>query len=335
MTSEPNTSVAKADLTPGPAEELAIAGRSFPAKRVFLLLLAAWVTLFQFYGNSTFGYIDSSSLFSWLHYSYSNSQDDELGRYIPLIVLGLCWWKRDELIELSKSPSAACIVLVALAIVLHLLAFLVQQTRLSVVAFYLGIYGIIGCVWGVRLLKAVFFPCFLFLFCVPLGTLADTITVPLRMIATTATAWISQYILGVALVQQGNQIFDVQGTFQYEVAAACGGLRSLTATLALASIYAFITFDRDRAWKRIVMILSAFPLAVAGNTLRLTLIIVAAEAFGQNAGNWVHDNSLLSLLPYVPAFLGLGALGAWLRGKPSETPSAVAPAGTRPQTQTT
>jgi len=308
------------DLPPGPAEELASVGRALPGKTVFLVLLGAWCLLFHWYGNATFGYVDTSSLFGWLNYSYANSQDDEMGRFIPFIVLGLCWWKRDELVEIAKAPSFAGTAIVAFALAIHLLGFLVQQTRLSVVGFYLGIYGMLGCVWGSRFLRAAFFPCFLFAFCVPLGTLADTITVPLRMVATTATAWVSRYILGVALIQQGNQIFDVQGTFQYEVAAACGGLRSLTATLALASIYAFIALDRDRAWKKVVMILSALPLSVAGNTLRLVLIVIAAEAFGQKAGNWVHDSSILSLLPYIPAFLGLGALGSWLKSKPNSTP---------------
>ncbi len=52
--------------------------------------------------------------------------------------------------------------------------------------------------------------------------------------------------------------------------------------------------------------------------------MIAAEAFGQKAGNWVHDNSLLSLLPYVPAFLGLGALGSWLKKKkPGEPETSV------------
>lgn len=50
------------------------------------------------------------------------------------------------------------------------------------------------------------------------------------------------------------------------------------------------------------MIASALPLAVAGNVLRLTLIIVVAEAFGQKTGDWVHENTFFSMLPYVPAF---------------------------------
>jgi len=330
MTSAPTVDTPSTTLPPGPAEELAAFGRALPGKTFLALLLLAWVVLFHLYGNATFGYVDTASLFGWLHYSYANSQDDELGRFIPFLVLGLCWWKRDELVEIPKTPSVACLGLVGAALLFHLLGFLIQQTRLSAAAFYFGVYALVGCVWGLRFLRATFFPFILFVFCIPLGTLADTITVPLRMMATTATVWVSKYLLGISLIQQGNLIFDAKGTFQYEVAAACGGLRSLTATLALASIYAFIAFDRDRAWKKIFMILCSLPLAVAGNTLRLLFIVIAAEVRGQEAGNWVHENSYLSLLPYVPAFLGLGAIGSWLRARRPGPPTAsVSPA---PQT---
>lgn len=315
-------------MPPGVAEELVAALRSLPGKTFLAALLAGWLALFHFLGNSTFGYVDSGSLFGWLNYAYSQSQDDELGRYVPFLVLALCWWKRDELIEVRKAPWAGGVVLVAAALVMHLLGYVIQQTRLSVVAFYLGIYGLLGALWGLAFLRAIFFPFFLFVFCVPLGTLAETITFPLRLLATDITTWISRSVLGVALIQQGNKLLDAQGTFQYEVAAACGGLRSLTATVALASIYSFVTLERS--WKRLVMILSAVPLAVAGNVLRLTLIIVAAEAFGQEAGNWVHDNSVMSLLPYVPAFLGLGALGSWLQERKAPAP----PSGGLPAPQT-
>lgn len=319
----PSQAAAPPPPAPGLAEELASVLRSLPDKPVALVLLAAWFALFHFLGNSTFGYVDSPSLFGWLHYSYNQSQDDEMGRYIPFIVLALCWWKRDELLAVPKVPWLGGVLILAVALLLHLLGFLIQQTRLSVVAFYLGMFGMIGAFWGRSFLRAIFFPYFLFCFCLPVGTLADSISLPLRMMATSITTWISRYGLGVALIQEGTRIFDTDRTFQYEVAAACGGLRSLTATLALASIYAFISLGRPGA--RLLMIAAAFPLAVAGNVLRLTFIILAAEVFGQKAGNWVHDSSVLSLLPYVPAFLGLAALGAWLRDPaPPPAPSITA-----------
>jgi exosortase len=316
-------------LPPGPAEELAVAWRSLPAKFVLFGLLAAWILLFQRLGNSTFGYIDTASLFGWLNYSYANSQDDEMGRYMPFLVLALCWWKRDELLAVPKVPWLGGAVILAAALVLHVLGFMIQQARLSTVAFYLGVYGLLGALWGRAFLRAVFFPFFLLVFCIPVGTLADTLTLPLRMLATTITAGISRYGLGVALIRSGTMIFDANGTFQYEVATACGGLRSLTATLALASIYAFVSLERS--WKRLAMIASALPLAVAGNVLRLTIIIVVAEAFGQKTGDWVHENTFFSMLPYVPAFLGLGALGSLLREPLAASPStAAADAAGRP-----
>ena len=61
------------------------------------------------------------------------------------------------------------------------------------------------------------------------------------------------------------------------------------------------------------MVVAAFPLAVVANVFRLTLIVLAAEAFGQNAGNFVHENSGFSLAPYVPSIGGLLLLGWLLR----------------------
>ncbi len=319
MTSLSTPTSTPASLPPGPAEELAVVLRQVPDKFLALTLLAAWVLLFHLLGNSTFGYVDTPSLFDWLNYSYSKSQDDEMGRYVPFLVLGLLWWKRDELLATPKRPWMGGTAVLAFALLLHVLGYMIQQTRLSVVAFYLGIYGLVGAVWGWRLMKATFFPFFLFGFCLPVGTMADSLTLPLRMVATSVTAGISRTVFGIPLIQRGTLIFDSQGTFQYEVAAACGGLRSLTATLALASIYAFITFRGNG--RRLLMIASAFPLAIAGNILRLMTIIVAAEVFGQEAGNWVHDNTYFSLLPYVPAFLGLGAIGSWLREPNPDTGS--------------
>jgi len=43
------------------------------------------------------------------------------------------------------------------------------------------------------------------------------------------------------------------------------------------------------------------------------LIVLAAEAFGQKAGNYVHESSLFSLAPYIPSIGGMLFLGWWLR----------------------
>ena len=78
----------------------------------------------------------------------------------------------------------------------------------------------------------------------------------------------------------------------------------------LATIYGFMEFPRS--WQRLLLMGMAFPLAVAGNVVRLLTIVVAAESFGRSAGNYVHENAVFSLLPYPPVIVGLMLLGHWL-----------------------
>jgi exosortase len=146
--------------------------------------------------------------------------------------------------------------------------------------------------------------------------LAETLTFPLRMIATNATSTLAGTVFGINVIHKGTLIYDPSGAFQYEVAAACGGLRSLTAVLALCTIYGFTTFQGTA--KRLILVLAAFPLAVIGNVTRLLMVIMVSEAFGKKVGMQVHDNTWFSLMPYIPPIIGIMLLGHFLRErKPS------------------
>ena len=70
-----------------------------------------------------------------------------------------------------------------------------------------------------------------------------------------------------------------------------------------------------------VIILAGPPMALACNVLRLTCIVIAAESFGQTAGNFVHEK--LGMLFYIPGFIALILLGNWLeRRQTSRAPRA-------------
>ncbi len=285
--------------------------QGIPDKGLFFGLLAAWLGLFHFLGNSTFGYTKTGSLFGWLSYCYQNSADDLHGYLIPFVVLALFWWKRDELLAAPKRQWWWGVLLLVFALLLHVAGFMVQQTRISVVAFFIGVYALTGLTWGPKWLRASFFPFFLFVFCLPLSTVADPITRPLRVLATMITSGICHVLLGINVIHEGNRIFNPNGAYQYEVAAACSGLRSLTAIFALTTIYGFVAFKSR--WRTCLVVASAFPLAVVANVLRLTSIIVASEVFDAAAGKFVHENEWISLAPYLPAFLGVILLGHWLK----------------------
>ncbi|HVU09190.1 MAG TPA: exosortase/archaeosortase family protein [Verrucomicrobiae bacterium] len=297
-------------------------------KGFFFALLAVWLALFQFLGNSILGYVHTSSLFSWMYDGYNSPNpvnDSSFCDLIPFLVLGLFWWKRNELVAQPKTKSWPGFVLLILAIGLHLFGYVLQQPRCSVVALFTGIYGLMGLVWGFEWLKKSFFPFFLFIFSGPLDIVIQPITFWLRYFVSALTEWVAHYIFGIGVMRQGTQLFDPSGSYGYDVAAACSGIRSLVAIFLLATIYAFIAFRAP--WKRIFLMALAVPFAVLGNLLRMLLIIIAAALGGQDWGNYVHegcpihvprvgDIAIVNLLPYVPAIIGLLWIGRWLEKMP-------------------
>ena len=282
-----------------------------PNKGFFLTLLAVWLALFQWLGNSTLGYIDTKSLFYWLYNAFAGGRTDAfeqetVGLLIPFAVLIILWLRRRQLISLELHLWWPGMLILTLGVLFHVVGYLVQQPRVSVVGLFVGLYGITGMAWGSAWLRATYFPFLLFGFCLPLGSLAEIITFPLRLLVSRLVELVCHYVLFIDVQRQGNVLVNPTGHYSYEVAAACSGIRSLLATLAIAVTLAFYSFGKW--WKRLVVIASAFPLAVAGNLLRMLTIVIAAEIGGQGWGNYVHEGGplgILSLLPYVPVFFGL------------------------------
>jgi exosortase len=299
-----------------------------PNKGFFIVLLAAWVALFQAVGNSTLGFIHSQSLLVWMWTSYhpSVSGDDGHGFVVPFLVLGILWWKRQELVSQPLRSWWPAFFLVGFGLFLHAFGYAIQQPRISIVGLFTGLYGLTGLAWGPAWLRRSFFPFILFAFSVPLGTLSQPITFRLRLIVCQIVEAISHFLL-IDILRNGTNLIDPTGHYQYDVAAACSGIRSLVATLGLALVYGIISFKT--LWKRGVLIASAVPLAVIGNVVRLLTIVIAAEMGGQKLGDAVHEGGpggIWSLLPYIPPFLGLIWLGHYLR-----EPEAVAAATLEPK----
>jgi exosortase len=300
-----------------------------PNKAFFLILLAAWLAVFQLLGNSTLGFVHSPSLLKWMFDVYHPSSEaleseDQHGLIVPFVVLGILWWKRKELLGLSLRTWSPALFLLGFAVLMHVLGYTVQQPRISIIALFTGIYALAGLAWGPRWLRATFFPFFLFAFCVPLGTLAQPITFRLRIIVCQLVEAVCHYILVIDVVRDGTALRDPTGHYQYEVAAACSGIRSLVAISLMATVYGFGWFSGF--WKRFVVVASALPLAILGNLVRMLSIVIAAEIGGQKLGNSVHDSAVFSMLPYIPAILGLLMLGRWLQEapqKPRQTATAV------------
>lgn len=289
--------------------DLVASWQRLPNKTFFFVLLAAWLALFQFLGSSILGYIHTPSLYAWLWEGYSSPQaDDGHGPLIPILVLGVLWWKRKELLDLRLGLWLPAVGLLIAAMLLHLIGFTVQEPRISVAALFIGIYGLTGLAWGPQWLRRSVFPFFLFVFSIPLGAGGGAIvTFPLRLMSTRLVEFIWHDVLSFDLVRVGTQLINPVGGYQYDVAPACSGIRSLVAILLMATVYGFLVFRSP--WKRILLVVLSVPFAVIGNMVRLLAIVIAAQMGGQKWGDAVHNDTVASLIPYIPAIFGFLKLG--------------------------
>jgi exosortase len=286
-----------------------------PDKWLFLTLLAGWCVLFQFVGISSFNFgTTEPSLFEWLYHAWNEpALDCSQGNLIPFVVVALFWVKRRELAESITGVWWPALAVVALALLIHVVGFFAQQPRASMIALFLGMYGLIGLVWGRQTMWASFFPMVLFAFCMPLGTFAENLTLPLRLMAATWTRIICHGLLGINVVQQGTSLLDPRDLkFNYDVAVACSGIRSFVALLAVTTVFAMLSLRSN--WKRAAMLSLTLPLVMFCNVLRLVVVIIVTQAYGKDEGMWVHG--WFGFITYMVAIGSLLVAAHWLRDKP-------------------
>ena len=129
----------------------------------------------------------------------------------------------------------------------------------------LMIAGLVVLFGGWNYLRAVLFPWAFLILMIPIPRIVfNEITFPLQLLAS-RLASATLPILGVPVLREGNVIVLPQ--MALEVAEACSGIRSLLSLATLAVIYGYLM--ETRIWVRVVLGLSALPIAVAANSLRI------------------------------------------------------------------
>lgn len=309
-------------------DELKQLSHRFPSRGLFCVLLAAWVVLFHFLGNSVFGFVDSASLFRWHWAIWNGNPDEEFGMLVPILVAAILWIRRDRWADVPKAPWAPGLGLLVAGLVLHVVGYTIQQTRLSAFGFLIGLAGLTALLWGPALLRSILFPGFLLFFAIPFTGVLETLTFRLRLFVTDMSVGFCDAFLGMDVTRKGTLIYNKARTFTFDVAPACSGIRSLTAMTLLTVTYSFLAFASP--WRRSVLILSALPLAVLGNIARLITVIVVSDAFGQGAGLTVENR--FGFITFLVGLSGLFLLGRLLQETPPCPPATPSMPSTLPQT---
>ena len=108
--------------------------------------------------------------------------------------------------------------------------------------------------------------------------LYDSVAFPLKLMVSKISVEFLSFI-GILVLREGNIIHLADTTL--EVADACSGIRSIISLLALSTAIAYIT---QKGWiKRTVLIISAVPIAVFVNAVRVIVTGVLAEKYGAKA----------------------------------------------------
>ncbi|MFZ2642450.1 MAG: exosortase/archaeosortase family protein [Verrucomicrobiia bacterium] len=225
---------------------------------------------------------------------------------IPAVSLWLLWRQRHELLAAPRRTAEWAAGLVVLALLMYWVGHKTSLWRLTMVSLILLIWAAPLYLWGWEVGRRLMFPMGFLLFAVPLNFVTD-LTNPLkRLVSAISTLLLNMG--GVHVERSGAQIFSVpHGRFQLEVADACSGINSLIALVTLATIYGYVT--RQRQWQRWVLVASAVPLAMFGNLVRVTSSAVVGNLMGQEAiGVFDKFSTFLVFIPAIALMLAVDRL---------------------------
>lgn len=225
------------------------------------------------------------------------------GPLVPLVSLALIWRSRGRLGGVPYRGDARGLPLVALACLL-------QMVGMRSNVFALEGYSMIVMAFGLSL--TFFGPAPTSVLAFPLAYLAFMLVFPpfivtrlsyaLKEITVRASTQAAT-ILGVVLQRNGMSLILPEGTLRIE--NPCSGLRSLVALLATGAVFAHL--QPGGAWRRLVVFVAAVPIAMIGNAVRITAVILVAHYAGiRRATGAFHDWT--GYLLFAVALVGLYAL---------------------------
>ena len=217
---------------------------------------------------------------------WETKEEYSYGYIIPVITAFLIWQRKDELERMPFLGSWAGVALMFFGLCVFLLGELSGLFLLVQYAFLLVVAGVALALTGIPGFRLVAVPLLLLAFMVPLPSFFLTeISSHLQLISSQIGVGFIR-LFGISVFLEGN-VIDL-GVMKLQVVEACSGLRYLFPLMTLGFIAAY--FFKGEFWKRAIIFLSTIPITILMNSLRIGIIGVMVEYWGQSmAEGFLHD----------------------------------------------
>jgi len=267
---------------------------------VFLVTLGSFFTIPKLFVNG------SQTTLHWALSAWSGGENQSHSSMVPLISLFLVWYHRDEIRKTPKVGSNRGLIYFLAGVFLFVLSARCLQPRMALFSVPFLAYGAVYYLWGARMAKIVLFPCGFLIFMIPFGVVEQA-TFRLQFVITGIVGFLTN-LLGIKINALGTSLTAADGSFNFEIAEGCSGIRSLTAMTMLTAIYSHLT--QDRTWKMAVVLCGSAVFAIIGNAGRIFTVVLVARFYDPNfAAGIYHDYSGYLFFPFaLAAMIGFSKL---------------------------
>jgi len=258
----------------------------------------------DWFQTGIYAFLICSIYASSLHWLVINDWEREGYSYcylIPFVVIYLLWLRWNEFRAVESKPSWLGLFFLLPGLFFFWLGELGGEFLTLYVSMWLVLIGLCWMHFGWRKLKVIGFSLFFILTMFPLPAFLNTkIMLQLRLISSKIGVTIIQ-LYGMPAHREGN-IIDL-GFTQLQVVEACSGLHSLISLMVLGLLMVY--FFQAHIWKRAVLFISAVPLAIFTNSMRIALTSILYKAWGPAvAEGFFHGFSgLLIFIFCIPVLL--------------------------------